>query len=211
MHNITLVCTRHKEAGACNSAELLKIIEEYRPEVIFEELTPLSYDACYSYDYWGLTTVTTLETDAIKLYQQKHHVQHIPALSGSMHKEFRLMRKKIANRSLDSLVDSFDLLHANHGFKFINSHEWVNRLDELELLEKSLLKDDDFYFKAYQCVHNYEHDMLKNIYEYSAENNYEQALMFIGAAHPKTIIDKIREYQNQQPLKLNWSFYNTGK
>ena len=39
MYNITLICTAHKEVGKCNSVELYKIIEEFKPEIIFEELS----------------------------------------------------------------------------------------------------------------------------------------------------------------------------
>jgi len=208
MYNITLICTRHKEIGACNSAELLRIIERYQPEVIFEELTPTAYDTYYTQNCWGVIDRTSLETDAIKAYQQNSDVKHIPALSVAMRDDFRLMRKRFANRSLDVMIDNYDLLIANHGFKFINSDEWELRLDELKAFEKSLLKDDDFYLKGYQCVDDYEHDMLRNIYQYSAENEYYTALMFIGAAHRKSIKQKIKGYQNQQALKLNWTFYN---
>lgn len=209
MYNITLICTRHKEAGACSSAELLKIIEGYQPDVIFEELSQTTYDACYLYNSWGMTDITTLETDAVKQYQQYHHVKHIPALSISMNEDFRLMRKRVANRSLDALTDNLNLLQSIHGFKFLNSDEWEQGLDELKSLEKSLLKDDDFYLRAYQCIDEYERDMLKNIYQYSAENEYKNALMFIGAAHRKTIMQKIKDYKSDYEVKLNWTFYNS--
>ena len=77
MYNITLICTRHKEVGACNSAELLKIIECFQPEIFFEEVSPTTYEAYYTYDSSGLTKITTLETDAIKMYLQNHSIKHI--------------------------------------------------------------------------------------------------------------------------------------
>jgi len=207
MQNITLICTRHKETGACNSIELLKIIERYQPEVIFEELRPTRYDAYYTPDCWGMTE-KSLETDAIKQYLQYHDVKHIPALSTEMKEDFRSMRSRIANRSLNALIDNFNLLHSIHGFRFLNSDEWGQKLDELKLLEKSFLKDDEYFLKAYQCVDEYERNMLDNIYNYSAENKFLKALMFIGAAHRNSIIKKIQEYQTKNPLKVNWLFYN---
>jgi len=211
MHNITLICTRHKETGVCNSAELRKIIEEYQPEIIFEELAPTTYDACYEYNCWGLTSMTTLETDAIKVYRQYYDVKHIPALSAEMQNDLRSMHRIVANHSLDALTDNLNSLLRIHGFQFLNSDEWEQRMDELQALEKSLLKDEEVFLRACQCVDNYEYDMLENIYQYSAENEYNNALMFIGAAHRKTITKKIREYQNKHGLKLNWLFYNGGK
>ena len=44
MYNITLVCTRHEELGACNSHEMHKILETINPEVIFEEIPPSFFD-----------------------------------------------------------------------------------------------------------------------------------------------------------------------
>ncbi len=48
--------------------------------------------------------------------------------------------------------------------------------------------------------------MLYNIYSYSKENQYNQAVFFIGAAHQNSIIKKIAEYQTIE--NLNWSFYS---
>lgn len=209
MYNITLVCTRHKEIGACNSTELLKIIEEYQPEVIFEELAPSIYAACYEYNCWGLTSMTTLETDAIKVYRQYHDVKHIPALSTTeMLNDLHSMQRMVANRSLDVLADNLISLMGIYGFPFLNSDEGEQQADKLKALEKSTLNNDEIFSRAWQGVDNYEYDMLQNIYQYSAENHFNQALMFIGAAHRKTITKKIKEYRSKHPLKLNWSFYN---
>jgi hypothetical protein len=208
MHNITVICTRHKEVGACNSNELLKIIEECRPEVIFEELAPTAYDACYSYNVWGVTKITTLETDAIKIYREYYDIKHIPVLSAEMNKDLHLMHSKVNNRNLQALVDNLISLEGIYGFPFLNSDECEQQLDEIKKLERSLLNDDELYIKAYQCVDNYENDMLKNIYGYSAQNKYDKALMFIGAAHRKTITQKIKEYNDISSVKLNWTFYN---
>lgn len=164
MHDITLICTRHKEVGACNANELLKIIEDYQPEVIFEELAPTSYDACYTYNVWGVTKINTLETDAIKIYREYHHVKHIPALSGEMHEDLHLMHSMVNNRSLQVLVDNLISLEGIYGFPFLNCDECEQRLDELKSLERALLKDGELYLRAYQCVDNYEYNMLENIY-----------------------------------------------
>jgi hypothetical protein len=44
MYNITLVCTKHKESGNCNSLELHKIIKAIKPEIIFEELSHSNFE-----------------------------------------------------------------------------------------------------------------------------------------------------------------------
>ena len=66
MYNITLICTVHSETGKCNSRELYKIIEEFKPEIIFEELSLAAYNQCY-----GIQNRVTVETSAIKIYYAK--------------------------------------------------------------------------------------------------------------------------------------------
>lgn len=207
MYNITLICTRHKEIGKCNSEELYKIIDEYKPEVIFEELTPTTYDACYTYSSWGLTKITTVETDAIKMYQQHHNLINIPMLSVGMHDDFHLMHRTVDNLSYRDLAEKLDSLESVYGYQFLNSVECEQLFAKIKKLEKSMLQDDGIFSRAYQSVENYEYDMLENIYQYSAENEYNNALMFIGAAHRKSIIKKIKEYEKVSKMKLDWTFY----
>ena len=92
MFNITLICTTHKEIGNCNSIELYKIIEEFKPEIIFEELSHAAYNECY-----GTQNRITLETSAIKMYMQSHKIEHIPVVGNELTKDldykFEIMTK----------------------------------------------------------------------------------------------------------------------
>jgi len=49
--------------------------------------------------------------------------------------------------------------------------------------------------------------MLQNIYNYSKENQYNQAVFLIGARHRKSIMQKIIEYEKISEIKLNWTIY----
>jgi hypothetical protein len=51
--------------------------------------------------------------------------------------------------------------------------------------------------------------MLENIYNYSKEKKYSQAVFLIGAEHKKSIVRKIAEYQKLPGIKLNWTMYGT--
>lgn len=53
-----------------------------------------------------------------------------------------------------------------------------------------------------------ENAMLQNIYNYSKENQYNQAVFLIGAGHKRSIVQKIEEYQRFSEIKLNWTLYN---
>jgi hypothetical protein len=52
-----------------------------------------------------------------------------------------------------------------------------------------------------------ENHMLKSIYDFSAENQFKEAVFTLGVAHRKSIKDKIERCHKQIPLKLNWRFY----
>ena len=68
-------------------------------------------------------------------------------------------------------------------------------------------------FDIYKLFHTVQYDnrenaMLENIYNYSKENQYNQAVFLIGAEHKKSIMQKIQEYEKKEEYKLNWKFYN---
>src|SRR6185436_2526339 len=71
MSTITLIATSHKEKGLCNSHELFKIIEQLRPDVIFEEIPPGKFEGVYA----G-TRQASLEVKTIKAYLQKYPATH---------------------------------------------------------------------------------------------------------------------------------------
>jgi len=210
MYNITLICTAHKEIGKCNSIELYKIIGKLRPEVIFEELSLAAYDECY-----GIKNRLTLETSAIKMYLQKHKVEHIPVvgteLTTDLDKKFEIMTKNVSYRNL---LDNLMTLEEKYGFQFLNSNLCDELFENIKMLEKLILKDssDEILFRISQygdkIVDTYENEIIKNIYRYSTQKKYDKALMFIGAAHRKSIMRKLQEYEKKESLTLNKTFYN---
>ena len=52
-----------------------------------------------------------------------------------------------------------------------------------------------------------ENAMLKNIYNYSKENQFNQAVFLIGTSHKKSIMQKITKYEKKSEVKLNWTMY----
>lgn len=211
MYNITLICTAHVEIGKCNSRELNKIIEEFNPEIIFEELSLAVYNECY-----GTQNRITLETSAIKMHLQKYKIAHIPVanseLSQDLVSKFQIMTKYAHYRNL---IDSLMSLEENSGFQFLNSEQCDELFEKIRAFEKLILKErgDEIIYRILQwgdeTVDTYENDILKNVYQFSTENKYDKALMFIGAAHRKSVINKIQEYEKNERLKLNWTFYNS--
>src|SRR4051794_28659615 len=73
MHEITLVCSAHRENGLCNAGELLKILRAMKPEVVFEEIRPSEFESFYRD---GATW--SLEAQAITKYRQFKLPKQIP-------------------------------------------------------------------------------------------------------------------------------------
>jgi len=218
MYKITLISTSHTEIGKCNSDELHKIIESISPEVIFEELPNNSFDRFYK---GNQLPDEPLEIKCIKKYLQNHNIKHIPVdidaspnLSTSdIEYMFNIFKKYDVYKKLEY---EQDLLTAQDGFAYLNSKKCSELFDKKKITEKNLMEfginNMNLLFHTYKLFHeeqdNRENEMLHNVYNYSKENQYNQAVFLIGSAHRNSIMQKIAEYETKEKLKLNWTFYN---
>ena len=220
MYNITFVCTIHKECGKCNSLELHRIIESISPEIIFEELSPSFFDK-----YYVTKIYKNLETDTIKKYIENCNIVHIPIGSRNIPSDSFANDVRYMYNRMESLTDIngynyriFDAKNSMYagmyGFQYLNSIHCIDVQNKIDVaIEKCLQKinDEKLYqiYKLWKDSNNKrENEMLQNIYNYSKENQYNQAIFFIGAGHRKSIIEKIEKYKTQENIKLNWIFYN---
>src|SRR5258708_23301673 len=73
MHQITLVCSVHRESELCNAAELLEILRAIEPGVVFEEMLPSDFDSYYKHG-----TKSSLESRAINRYREFKSFQQVP-------------------------------------------------------------------------------------------------------------------------------------
>lgn len=217
MHKINIIFTRHQEAGNCNSKELHKIIEEVSPEIIFEELEKAIYDRIYKEN-----KQTTLETNAIKEYLNKHVITHIPVDTLSrplkFHEECDIMRHSIygmATRDAFDYRNSLDYQISsviNYGFEFLNSDKNDKLLQEIDSLKEKVLdriNDKDLHRISVlerEINEKREDEILNNIYSYCKDHHFDQAILFIGSGHRKSMFKKIEERNNLENIKLNWKF-----
>ena len=229
MSTITLIATGHKENGLCNSQELFKIIEQIRPEVIFEEIPPGRFEAVYA----G-TRKASLEIIAIKEYLQKYpDVHHYPVdldIEESIEKEIKFEVDGIPLICNDYHSEyNYLNLQMSHGqefggFPFLNSDQCSKIILRKKALEKEILntlRNDknqrnmdherlNFAYKRWIDQNDdRENEMLRNIYRYMGSKKYANALFLVGAAHRKPIMQKIQEYKSKEEFKLNWRFYNS--
>ena len=210
MYNITLIFTSHKENGKCNSNELYKIIETINPDTIFEEIPSFKFDA-----YYKEHSISTLETNAIKKYLQKHQIEHIPVdnydLPNIRFEDVNYMFDKIYNNiEYCRLSEKQLLLISKYGFTYLNSNQCSDTFEKLHILEENVIKNinDEKLFCTYklwiELIDKRENEIISNIYNYSNEHRYNKAILIIGAEHRKSIIKKIQEYNRKE--ELNWNF-----
>jgi len=209
MHNINFISTIHKEIGKCNAEELYKIIKKLNPEVIFLEAVDETYSNYESYVFstYGVYH-SKLEIAAIQKYNCDTSFEYVPVcdncLSDSFHRKNKIVGQ---NRDLLKLMDNFISLAEKHGFKFLNSSESMNLQEEMRLLESRVLNDDNLDKIVKADIDVYENPMIRNIYSYCNNSHFSLAIFMCGAAHRKSIIEKIHEYEKKEESKLNWSFY----
>lgn len=225
MFNVTLIGTFHSEYGLCNSDELYKILENIKPEVIFHELPTHLSEFCYSEKFDILFTqkqliaLMTLEMKCIKRYKQNYDITIAPIDIDTIQKdeEINYMLKAFSkDENYINIENEQKALTKQEGFYFLNSNKYLELEKKKELLEKDILESDNHknnLQKIYKRFQTEQHDkrenaMIQNIYNYSRENPYKQAVFLIGAGHLKTIMIKIDEHRTSSKIQLNWTMYN---
>lgn len=216
MSSIILIATGHRENGLCNSTELLKIIEQIAPDMIFEETSPNMFPGIYEGKF-----ADSVESSAIKKYLQKNSVAQLP-----VDKNVDQATAEYFQHVVSGIFDVFDYnspeyLTLSHefndcveqlGFPYLNSDKASAILERKHFLERQIVK----FFNDPSLIQHYgnwlkvmdvrESEMLKNIYEYSIGNKYETGLFLVGAEHRKPIMDKIPEFEKATEQKINWVF-----
>jgi hypothetical protein len=218
MFNVTLISTEHIENGNCNSDELYKIIETIKPDVIFEEQ---NNDDKYQSYYNEEDSFKSLEVKTILKYKQNHEIIHIPVDI----EPFQYLSPKEWDYLFESFkkYDIYKQLEKEHcslrnkyGFAYLNSERCSELFTKVELAKKQIITFNVLtknYLTNISNLFHKENDvresaMLQNIYKYSKENQYNQAVFLLGFAHRKSMEKKIIAYMTNDNFKINWSFYN---
>lgn len=221
MHNITIISSKHVELGKCNSLQLLEILNSINPEVIFEEL-PKSYFGLY---YGNLSTKFTLETIAIANFLKSKKAKQVlvdttdfPHIKALMNNYSIMLEHCLNFRQQNVLPIKEEILKSNQllneqGFDYLNSELAEVFQDNFKVLINDCLlqiNSRQYYEAAIQwqsLIDFRENHMIKSIYEFSEQNEYNEAVFTLGVAHRKSIKAKINDVQNKSVIKLNWNFY----
>lgn len=209
MHNITIVSTMHKEMGKCNSNELCKILERLTPDVIFLEALEETYSPYdeLKFNSFGVLH-RQLEISAIQEYSLKSSFEYVPVLDNGLSQAFANKYKS----AFDSIEyqESIETLNSkafHQGFSFLNSQECISLHEKMRKMERQLLTNNPELENAFKLdVEEYENTMLRNIYLYCEQNSFDSAIFLCGSAHRKSIIDKTKEFNDQEGVRINWRF-----
>ena len=209
----------HSPAGRYNALALSYVLQQLKPDVIFEELPVHLHSIVYNDE-----TLQLVEIDAIKMYLNYKDVHHIPVdtyLSSNTHyKHEQELSKAIANAS-DTNESTELRLHvkkcleliSQQGLPILNSDESEVLFAQQQRLEYEVFKqiNDDRLLQLFrerkEIIDKREYEIINNIYRYSENNQFEQAIMFIGFGHRGTILKVIEKFEVKKELKLNWSLY----
>lgn len=203
----------HIQIGKCNSIELYNIINNENPEIIFEEFDILrTEDGYYKNGYYKYQKGSTLETFAIMDYLENNNVKYVPVDTFEVTDFPSEMYKKIsiADPEYDKLFSESIINAGQEGFQYLNGIECYNLFEKMHLIEKNVvIKSNDNKlisdYNAWQNISNArDNEMLKNIYEYSKSNYFNNAVFIIGTEHKKSILEKIDGYNTNENIKINW-------
>jgi len=213
MYNITIIFSMHLKIGKCNSEELYNIIEKINPEIIFEEFDiSRTEDEYYKNGHYKYQKECSVETTAIMNYLENHQVIHIPVDTYELSNIPDDMYNKISNNNEEytNLVKMNFILSCQHGFPYLNSNECSDIIDKIKMIEENTVnkindrKLTDTYNSWKLITDNRDDEMIKNIYNYSQNHNYNKAIFITGADHRKSILNKINDYKSKETIKIDW-------
>lgn len=195
---ISLVGTVHAESGRANAAELLAILESLQPDAIFAEIPSTHLD-----EYLDPSR-DALESKAVTRYCVRHPAQVVAVDLDKPSDEFfrnsEEMFRKVERSSGDyrRLMDQHSVDTGVHGFPYLNSE----RCDELwgdiyaEVLATVNWIGDGQLRRVYELWSstNDRRDaaMLKSIDDYCSRHAHSRAVLLVGAAHRRSIVEKVR-------------------
>jgi hypothetical protein len=171
---ISLIFTKHKEAGQCNSAALLRILESVKPEVIFEELSFSNFHKIYKEQ-----SITTLESDAIKQHLLTNAIKQVPVdtydLPIDYYNELDLMYDKLISYMKFTeahLEQAFIDLLGEQGYPYVPGERIVRTPDEVLIIDdlKAFLQAQ---YKAQNITPNEIDGIVKDLQKLPASDLYE--------------------------------------
>lgn len=216
MFSITVIASFHTNSGKCNSDELIKLIETFQPEVIFEELDFESFNGIYS----DGELPNSNEAKAVSSYLKKYPIDHVPVdtyqfnYSDSFSGADEISRRNPDYKNL--WYEHYSNIN-KQGYPYINSNECFQIVEMLKNMEKSTLVEmNDLnllasYHNEQAIYEEREYVILKNIYDYCKQTQFNKGLLICGVIHISGLNHKIQEFESKEKIKINWNFFNSTR
>ncbi len=193
---VALIGTVHGESGLATVAELHAILERLDPEVIFAEIPVAEIDR-YKDGSFG-----NLESAAVGRYQANRQVEVEPVDIDEPKQKFfddtKDMFRAVERTSPEyrRLIDLHSAETREGGFRYLNSDRCIQLWENIN---RELLSTIDWigdkrnrerYDLWYDTNEHRDREMMKNIALYLGRKPVTRALLLVGSAHRKSLIEK---------------------
>ena len=149
-----------------------------------------------------------LEIKAIQKYNHNSSFVYVPVLdsglSGLFNNKYNLVCKNI---EFQKMLDDYNSLASEKGFQFLNSEESIKLQEKMRMFEYRLLYDNELNEAFNEDIDAYENSMIRNIYSYCRDNQFEKSVFMCGVAHRHSIIEKIGNFNSKEEMDLNWVIF----
>lgn len=214
MNNVVVVFTVHKDCGFANSASLLDFLKRHQPEVIFLEIPAYAFDWYYSL----FNTRSNLESIAVRQYCEKQPFAKLIPVDMTVDDDFIDSHEEWFEEIASINPEMCRLLDANMrdqediGFPYLNSDRCGQRWVEIYAAIKDAIDglDDPVLIERFESWNNTHEQrdqaMISNIRQYCREHEFERGVFLIGAAHRRSIIEKLRKAESDEEDHLEWGW-----
>jgi hypothetical protein len=212
--HLTVVLTAHRDAGLCNEDELLRILRDIDPGVIFEELSSASFRCAY-----GDMSMNTLEVRAIRRLLKEKAILHFPVDEIGPPVGFRermdSLLDYVETDSLEyvSAVEEAKWKAAQLGFGFFATAEFaeLSALARHALAKSVTEANSDILMEALSTwndlMQRREEAMVSTVLSEIHKNPERKAAFLVGAEHRKTIVDCLAKRSKTALVDIAWSLW----
>lgn len=207
---ISLIGTYHAQRGAVTAAALLEILERIQPEVVFAEVPRREIGPLMDGSHG------TVEAIAIARYAGTHSIDVVPvdspAPEGTFFQGWQEVTRAIERTSpaYRRLMDlNTDRMCAG-GFAYLNSDEcvqaWIDIYrEELQTIDYIGSPHLSYIYAQVRDLNEQRDlEMLRNIRAYCATTAQICGVFLVGAAHRKSLIEKIRSFAETSIPDMDW-------
>jgi hypothetical protein len=210
MRTVTLVCSLHRENGACNAAELLKLLRVLDPDVIFGEV--LQSDPNFYHP-------RSLESQAVTRFLALKSCHCVCVDRYEVPPDFREITDSVfdfvceMNPEYLALEEHRDHATYLNGFAYLNSAAFAQLIIQMSAIEEHTvrLSGKQDLIRGLTSWRNFTQDreraMVYCIHSYCRDNAFDRGVFLVGAAHRSGVAKAIEEAPDADALVIDWKLH----